>query len=83
VEIITSGITDKEGAPGMARALAEIMRKNGITKALLDHKKLEIFEGKNIDIVSRPALMKVIGAIMKIRIAEIIRLEQKVNFEFL
>jgi hypothetical protein len=83
VEIITSGIADKEGSLRMARALNEIMRNNGITKALIDHSKLEKFEGKNIDIVRRPALMKIIGAIMKIRIAEIIRPEHKVNFEFL
>jgi hypothetical protein len=82
-EVITSGVADKEGSLGMAKAIIEIMNKNRITKALIDHGNLDKFEGENIDIVRRPAIMKIFGAILKIRIAEIIRPEHKEKFEFL
>jgi hypothetical protein len=82
-EIITFGVADKEGSLGMAKAITGIMNKNKLTRALVDHRNLEKFEGKIIDMVKRPAIMKIFGAIMNIRIAEIIRPEHRENFEFL
>ena len=82
-EIITSGIADKEGSLGMAKAIIETMKNNRLTKALVDHSKVEKFEGNNFDIFKRPGIMKVFGAIMNIRIAEIIQPEHKEIFEFL
>jgi hypothetical protein len=83
VEIITSGIADKEGSLGMAKSIIEIMKNNRVTKALVDHSNLVNIEGNNVDIVKRPALMKIFGAIMDIRIVEIIRPEHREKFEFL
>jgi hypothetical protein len=82
-EIITFGIADKEGSLKMGKSIIEFMTKNKITKALIDHTNIEKFEGKNFDVVRRPGIMKFFGAIMNIRIAEIIRPEFSEQFEFL
>jgi hypothetical protein len=72
IEIITRGMADKEGSLLMAKAITENMRKNSITKALIDHRKIDAVSGQTIEIYDRPGILKVIGVIMKIRIAEVI-----------
>ncbi len=71
LEIITSGIADKDGSFGMSRVIADNMRKYRMTRALIDHTNIESVEGKIIEIYKRPRILVLIGAIKKIKIAEI------------
>jgi hypothetical protein len=82
LEIITSGKADKDGSLEMAKAITENMRKNRITRALIDHRKIEAVEGRTIDIYDRPGKFKLIGAILGIRIAEIVKPEHVEHFSF-
>jgi hypothetical protein len=82
VEIITSGIADKDGSLRMAKAITENMRKNRITRALIDHSNIEAVTGEVTDIYYRPNILGIIGLIMKIRIAEVIHPEHLEHFRF-
>ncbi|MFN2299101.1 MAG: hypothetical protein ACK2UB_09650 [Anaerolineales bacterium] len=83
VEVATSGVADKEGSMNMAKELIGVMRKNKTTKALIDQRKIEKFVGENVDIHKRPQMMKFLGALLNIRIAEIIKPELREPFEYL
>ena len=82
IEVITSGIADKDGSLNMAKAIANTMRTNRITKALIDHHNLESVTGDTLDIYNRPKLFGIIGAILRIKIAEIIKPEHIEHFRF-
>jgi len=82
IEVITSGIADKDGSLNMAKAIANTMRTNRITKALIDHHNLVSVTGDTIDIYNRPKLFGIIGAILRIKIAEIIKPEHIEHFKF-
>lgn len=82
LEVITRGKADKDGSLQMARAITENMRKHKTTKALIDHRKIESVEGKTIDIYDRPRKFRLIGAILGIQIAEIIKPEHIEHFRF-
>jgi hypothetical protein len=83
VEVTTNGIADKDGSLGMAKAITAVMRQNRINKALIDHRNIESITGEILDIYERPRIMKIIGAILRIRIAEIIKPDQIEHFRFL
>jgi hypothetical protein len=82
VEVITSGIADHDGSLNMAKAITHAMRTNRITRALIDHRHVTSVSGRTIDIYHRPRLFSVIGAIMKIKMAEIIKPEHLEHFKF-
>lgn len=82
LEVVTSGIADKEGSLEMAKNISENMRKNRITRALIDHRNLAAVEGKIIDIYDRPKAFRLIGVILGIRIAEVVKPEHERHFSF-
>lgn len=82
IEVITSGIGDKDDSLKMAKALTFTMKTNRIVKALIDHRNLVSFTGDTIDIYNRPKLFKIIGVLLRIKIAEIIRPEHLDHFKF-
>jgi hypothetical protein len=82
IEIITKGLADKDSSLLMATTITENMRKNRITKVLIDHCKIDSVTGQVLDVYNRPKMLKVIGAIMQIRIAEVIKPEHREHFRF-
>jgi hypothetical protein len=83
IEISTKGIADKDSSMAMAKAITNEMRKNKITKALIDHRNLESVTGNVFDIYERPKILRFIGAILRIRIAEIVQPKHREHFKFL
>ncbi|MBA4394757.1 MAG: hypothetical protein C0407_14500, partial [Desulfobacca sp.] len=82
IKVITSGIADKDGSLNMAKAITHIMKTNRITKVLIDHRNVVSVTGSVTDIYNRPKLFKIIGVILRIRIAEIIKPEHLEHFKF-
>jgi hypothetical protein len=82
IEVITSGIADPAGSLEMAKAIAGTMRANRIMKALIDHRNVESVTGNTVEIYNRPQLFRIIGLILGIRIAEIIKPEHLDHFKF-
>jgi hypothetical protein len=81
-EVITSGIADKEGSLNMAKDLSHTMRSYKINRALIDHRNIEKVAGNAFEIYARPKVFRLIGIILRIRIAEIIRPEHTEHFKF-
>ena len=81
VEVLTSGVADKDGSLQMTRELIGVMRKNRTTRVLIDQRGIEKFVGQPRDIHRRPQIMKILGAFLDIRIAEIIKPEFREPFE--
>ena len=82
IEVITSGIADGDGSLKMAKAIAQTMRAHRITKALIDHRNVESVIGSTMDVYHRPKVFRLIGAILRIKIAEIVKLEHVEHFKF-
>jgi hypothetical protein len=82
VEIRTRGVADKEASLGMASALSAVMRENRVTRALIDHRALDGVAGGVSDVYERPRLLRLIGAILRIRLAEVVRPEHLEHFAF-
>lgn len=72
VEVITGGIADNDGSLDMVKAIAHTMGTHRITRALIDHRDLVSVTGDVADVYNRPKLFKIIGIIMRIKIAELI-----------
>ena len=82
IEVITSGIANKEDSLNMAKAISHTMKTNRITKALIDHSNLVSITGATIDIYNRPKIFKIIGLILRVKIAEVIKPEHIDHFKF-
>jgi hypothetical protein len=83
IEVVTRGVADKDGSLTMAKTIAETMRKNQVTRALIDHRNIEKVSGSVADIYERPKIFRFIGMILGIKIAEIINPEHEKHFKFL
>lgn len=83
LEVITRGIADRDGSLNMAKAIMHSMRTRKITRALIDHRNIEDVAGTTIEIYDRPAVFRLIGAILRIKIAQIIKPEHMEHFRFL
>jgi hypothetical protein len=83
VEIVTRGIADKAGSLEMAKAITSTMKRNRLTRALIDHRSLETVTGEVIDIYERPRIFRIIGVLWGIRIAEVIKPDHQEHFKFL
>jgi hypothetical protein len=83
LEVITRGLADRDNSLNMAKAIAHTMRAHRIKKAVIDHRNLEVVAGTILDIYKRPRMFWLIGAILGIRIAEIIKPEHFEHFRFL
>ena len=82
IEVITSGIADKDGSLDMAKAIAHTMRTNRITRVLIDHRNVVSVIGSVAEIYNRPKLFRIIGVLFRIKIAEIIKPEHLEHFKF-
>jgi hypothetical protein len=82
VEIITRGIADGDGTIDMAKALAQTMKNNRVTRALIDHRNVESVVGGTSGIYNRPKIFRFVGLTLGIKIAEIIRPEHAEHFKF-
>jgi hypothetical protein len=83
VEVVTSGPSDKDSSLNMAKAISNTMRSHLITRVLIDHRNIQNLLSNTIDIYERPKVLQLIGAILKIKIAEIIKPEHSEHFRFL
>ena len=83
IEVVTSGIADRDGSLNMAKDITHTMRTNRIIKALIDHRNVESVIGDSTDVYQRPKLFRLIGVILRIKIAEIINPEHLEHFIFL
>jgi hypothetical protein len=82
IEVITKGVADKDGSLNMAKIITETMRQRRITKVLIDHRNIESVSGEIIEIYDRPKLLKMIGIILGVKIAEIIKPDHMKHFSF-
>ena len=82
MEVITKGVADKDGSLNMAKTITETMQQHRITRVLIDHRNIESVSGKIIEIYDRPKLLRVVGIIMGVKIAEIIKLDHIKHFSF-
>ena len=83
VEIVTYGVADKHGSRNMAETISLTLKKYRYTKVLIDHRNIESVSGETMDIYDRPNIFKIIGVILGIRIAEIVKPENIEHFRFL
>ena len=82
VEVVTKGVADNDSSLSMAKTIKETMQQHRITRALIDHRNIESVSGKIIDIYDRPKLFRIIGVILNIKIAEIIKPDHVKHFSF-
>ena len=82
VEVITRGIANKENSLNIAKAISHTMKTNRITKALIDHSNLVSVTGDTVDIYDRPKYLKIVGLILGVKIAEVIKPEHMEHFRF-
>ena len=82
IEIITKGVADYDGSLEMARLISKTMHKNRLVKALVDHRNITGISGNTIDIYNRPKAMQLVGFILGVKIAEIIKPEHIQHFRF-
>lgn len=83
IEIITRGFLDKDSSMDMAKTIAETMRSHRFTKALIDHRNISDVSGNVVDVYERPKLFRIIGVVLRVRIAEIIHPDHSRHFTFL
>lgn len=83
IEVITKGHADRDGSLEMAKVITENMRKHKYKKALIDHRKITSVSGRAAEIYYRPRIFKIIGVILGIKIAEIVKKEHVEHFRFL
>ena len=82
VEVITNGIADADSSLNMAKAIAQTMRANRISRVLIDHRNVESVVSDTLNVYHRPKVFRLIGAIFGIKIAEIICPEHVEHFRF-
>jgi hypothetical protein len=80
IEVITSGGADKDGSLKMATAINENMWKHKIKRVLVDHSNISEVSGNTIDVYYRPKILRIIGAVFGLKIAEIIKIEHIKHF---
>jgi hypothetical protein len=82
IEVITQGVAEKGGSVIMAKYIMEAMRNNRVTKALIDHRNITGVAGDTDEIDNRPKILQLIGLILGVKIAEIIRSEHIGHFKY-
>jgi hypothetical protein len=83
VEVVTSGVADRDGSIDMAKALTIAMSKNRIKKTIIDHRNINSVSGGIVEIYHRPKEFEEIGVIKGIMVAEVVKPEHKKFFNFL
>jgi hypothetical protein len=82
IEVVTGGVADAEGTVGMTQAIAQTMRSHRVTKALIDHRGVTDVIGGVSGTYNRPKLFRLLGVVLGIKIAEVIRPEHAEHFKF-
>jgi hypothetical protein len=82
LEIITRGEANQDSSLLMAKTITNNMRRNLLIRVLIDHRNIGSVSGRVTEIYNRPKILKLIGAIMKIRVAEVIKPEHRKHFHF-
>jgi hypothetical protein len=82
IEVVTSGVVDGDGTIDMAKAIAQTMKNNRATRALIDHRNVVNVIGGTSGIYTRPKIFRLIGFSLGIKIAEIIRPDHEGHFKF-
>jgi hypothetical protein len=82
IEVVTKGAADNDSSLSMAKTIKETMQQHRITKALIDHRNIESVSGKIIEIYDRPKLFRIIGVVLNVKIAEIIKPDHVKHFSF-
>lgn len=83
IEIVTSGSADKRSSLEMAKAVMRTMQRYRMTRAFIDHRNLEAVTGDLVDVYERPKIFRIIGVVLGIRIAEVVKPEHQEHFKFL
>lgn len=83
LEIVTRGVADEGASAVMAKAVKETMQAARITRVLIDHRNLSAVMGSIVAVRERPSLFRLIGVLLGVRIAELIRPEHREHFRFL
>ena len=83
VEIVTIGSADKKSSLEMAKEIAAVMRKNRMKRALIDHTNINSTSGGTAEVYERAKQFSLIGAIMGIKVAEVVKSEHREFFRFL
>ncbi len=83
LEITTSGVADNESSESMAKSIADTMKKNRITRVLIDHRNIDAVTGNSLEVYERPKLFRLIGMMLGIKIAALIHQDHKEHFKFL
>jgi hypothetical protein len=83
VEIVTSGVADREGSLNMAKAISKAMIGKKIKKVLIDHTDISSVSGKIVEIYNRPKEFNEIEIIPGFKIAEVVKPEHEEFFKFL
>lgn len=83
IEVVTTGTADKESSLAMAKEINHAMRSNRLTKVLIDHRRISSVSGSIIDIYERPKILRILGVLLHIKIAEIINPDHREHFLFL
>jgi hypothetical protein len=82
IEIVTKGVADKDGSLSMAKIIKETMQHHRMTRALIDHRNIESVSGEIMEIYNRPKLFRIMGIILNIKIAEVIKPDHVAHFRF-
>jgi hypothetical protein len=82
IEVITGGIADREGSLNMAKAIKHTMRAHRLIKALIDHRNVGSVIGDTTEVYQRAKAFRLIGVVLRIKIAEIIKPEHLEHFNF-
>ena len=83
VEVVTSGVADRDGSLNMVKAISLTMPENKMKKILIDHTGISSVSGKIIEIYNRPDEFNEIGVIRNVMVAEVVKPEHKKFFNFL
>jgi len=82
IEVVTKGVADKDGSLNMAKTIKETMQQHRLTRALIDHRQVESVSGGVIEIYERPKIFRLMGVILNIKIAELIKPDHVEHFRF-
>lgn len=82
LEVVTSGRVDGDGTINMAQAIAQTMKSQRLTRALIDHRNVESVTGSTLATYNRPKILRLIGLTLGIKLAELIRPEHQYHFKF-
>lgn len=83
VEVKTHGTADYHESIKMAKELKLAMKSKRIKKALIDHRDLVAVSGEVYEIYERPKLFRLIGVVLGIKVAELIKEAHSTHFNFL